>query len=392
MRRRTPASRKKFLWGIALAGVVLVGTGTSAWFSAARDTETALEAQKQVVLYPVQYSDAHITENAVVSDPRFKDIAIPQRVSFLASVLPGFPPSRSLAPDTSEPEQGTWLWTPTLDITPNYRDTIIAGARENGIRNIYLSLDSYLDVYVMPDGPDKTAKKEAFDKTIQDLIAKARANGIAVDAEGGWRNWAERGHVYKPFALLEYVKEFNAAHAEKFRGFQYDIEPYLLSDYQRNKRQVLSDYLDLVGETVARLDNTDLVFSVVIPYFYDGGAGETPKFVYGLRAGYALDHLFAILERRPGSKLIVMAYRNWSDGADGSIEISRDEVEKSNRFATKVVIAQETGDASPSSVTFYNTSRSRLNAELRNIQNAFAENKRYNGTAIHYINALLALE
>ncbi|HCR52695.1 TPA: hypothetical protein DIV48_03590 [Candidatus Kaiserbacteria bacterium] len=391
MRKRRSAPPKKFFWSIALGGLLLVGVGVSAWLGAAGDTEEALGSTTQAVPYPAQYSDAHITENAVVADPRFKDIAIPRRISFLASVLPGFPPSRSFAPDTSEPEQGTWLWTPTLDITPQYRDAVIAEARNNGIRNIYLSIDSYLDIYVMPDGPEKYAKQKAFDKVLEDFIATARASGIAVDAEGGWRNWAEKGHVYKPFALLEYVKGFNAAHTEKFRGFQYDIEPYLLSEYQGDKRRVLSDYLDLMGETVARLDSTDLLFSVVIPYFYDDG-DETPRFVYGLRAGYALDHLFAILERRPGSKLIVMAYRNHSDGADGSVEISRGEMKMSERFATKVVIAQETGDVTPSFVTFYNTSRSRLNAQLQNIHDAFAENKRYDGTAIHYLNALLALK
>ncbi len=391
MQKRKSAPRVKILLGIALAGMILLGAGISVWLDAALKAEALSESQAREVLYPVQYSDTHITENAVVSDPRFKDVAVAHRPDLLASVLPGFPPSKSLAPDSPEPEQGTWLWTPTLLITPAYRDAIIAGARENGIRNIYLSIDSYLDIYVMPDGPEKTAKRKAFGETLEGFIAKARANGITVDAEGGWRNWAEKGNVYKAFALLDYVKGFNATHAEKFRGFQYDVEPYLLSEYRDNKKKVLSDYLDLVGETVTLLHNTDLVFSVVIPDFYDG-AGETPKFFYGLRFGSALDHLFAILERRPGSKLIVMAYRNHSDGADGAIEISRGEVETSDRFETKVVIAQETGDVSPPSITFYNTSRARLNAQLENIRDAFSRNKGYDGTAIHYINALLALK
>ena len=216
---------------------------------------------------------------------------------------------------------------------------------------------------------------------------------MTVDAEAGWRNWAEPGNEYKAFAVADYVLQFNTAHTEKLRGLQYDIEPYMLDSYKKDKETALRNFVDLVNKTVTRLNNSDLELSVVIPDFYDGvGSKETPQFIYGWSYGYTLTHLLNVLERRPGSTILVMAYRNRSEGADGSIYISKNEIQEADAYHTKIVVAQETGDVSPPSITFHNTSLSYLNTQIQNIQKEFAGDESYNGVAIHYINALMELE
>ncbi len=354
-------------------------------------TSLTASQEKKSTLYPTQYSDTYITGNAIVTDPRFKNLAIFKKEDYLASVASSLQTNMP-PPEASQPEKGVWLWTPTIYLTPDYRDSIIAGAKKHGIRNIYLSIDSYLDVYVMPEGPEKEEKKKEFDRILESFIAAARANGMTVDAEAGWRNWAEPGNEYKAFAVVDYALQFNATHSEKLRGFQYDIEPYLLSEYQTDKRTVLRNFVDIINRTVTRLNNSDLQFSVVIPDFYDKKSGETPRFLYEWKYTHTLNHLLNVLERRPGSTLLIMAYRNQSEGPDGSIEISRGEIQAANAYRTKVIVAQETGDVPPPSITFYNTSLSSLNSHIQNIQEAFANDKSYNGIAIHYINALLELK
>jgi len=371
----------------------VLGIGVSALLYAELSARTPLAAagQKNIV-YPTQYSDTHITKNAIISDQRFNDLATFKKENFLASAAASLQTNKPSPAEAAEPEKGTWLWTPTLNLTPSYWNTLIAGAKKNGIRSFYLSLDSYLDIYVLPEGRAKEQKKATFDSIVERFIRAARKNGMSVDAEAGWRNWAEPGNEYKAFAIVDYVLEFNAAHTEKFRGFQYDVEPYLLESYQKDKKAVLRNFLDLVNKTVTRLDRSDLSFSVVIPDFYDGTGGETPRFFYGWDYGSTLIHLLEVLDRRPGSALLVMAYRNRSGGNDGSIDISRDEIRAADEYQTKVIVAQETGDVSPPSLTFYNTSLSALNSQIQNIQKAFADNASYNGIAIHYVNALLELE
>lgn len=373
-----------------IVGAISISLLSLLYAQSAAHAPLAAVEQKKHTLYPTQYSDTHITKNAIATDQRFTDFAVVDREDFLASVASSFE-TNTAAPETDQPEKGVWLWTPILSLTPEYWNTIFIGAKKNDVRNIYLSIDSYLDVYVLPEGPEKEAKKKTFDDTLENFIAAAHGNDMTVDAEAGWRNWAEPGNEYKAFAIVEYVLQFNATHTEKLRGFQYDIEPYLLSSYQTDKKAALRNFVDLVSRTVTRLRTSDLKFSVVIPDFYDSESGETPRFLYGWSYSHALTHLLNVLERRPGSTILVMAYRNHSEGADGSISISQEEIRAADDYRTKVIVAQETGDILPPSATFYNTSLSSLNTQLHNIQEAFADTKSYNGIAIHYINALLEL-
>jgi hypothetical protein len=384
---RKKSGKKKWMFFVCIG---IIGVGAVLYTQLVAPAPT-VGAGAQKVIYPVQYSDTHITENAIATDERFKDLAVFNKRNFLAGVVGAFLETAP-APAPGGPEKGTWLWTPTLDLTPSYRDSIIAGAKNDGITTIYLSLDSYLDIYVMPEGPKKEKQKKAFDDILENFIIAAHKANMTVDAEAGWRNWAEPGNEYKAFAMVDYVQKFNAAHTEKLRGLQYDIEPYLLSEYATDKEAVLRNFIDLVNETASRLAESDLAFSVVIPDFYDGTGGETPRFFYGWKYGTTLTHLLGVLDRRPGSALLVMAYRNRSEGADGSIAISQDEIRVANSYHSKVIIAQETGDVLPPSLTFYNSSLSNLNTQIKNIQNAFTGDKSYNGIAIHYLNALMALE
>jgi hypothetical protein len=279
-----------------------------------------------------------------------------------------------------------------MQLTPKYTDTIISGALKNGFKNIYISIDSYLDIYIMPDGEEKITKRAEFDKKIENFITKANNNGITVDAEAGWRNWAEDGNTYKALATLNYALKFNKDHNVKFRGFQYDVEPYLLDEYKENKAEVLKNFLTLVNQTVTMLNNKDLELTVVIPEFYDGSNGETPKFSYNGKNGYATEHLLSILDRREGSKIIVMSYRNFTKGIDGSIDISKDEINSANEHKTKIIIAQETGDVEPPYITFHNTNKKYFNNQKNELDKAFMLDKSYGGVAIHYINAFMDLK
>jgi hypothetical protein len=346
---------------------------------------------KTNTLYPRQYSDRVTTVNAKIADERFKNFALLDENSLLSNAISSWIKEDEILSDGSL-EKGTWLWTPIKYITPEYRDKIISGAKKNSINVIYLSIDSYLDIFIMPEGEDKDIAKKEFDKIIKGFINEANKNGIKVDAEAGWQNWSQKDHLYKAGAILDYVISFNRENEEKFRGFQYDVEVYLLPEYQENKKAVLVSFLDLINQTVTKLNNTGLEFSVVIPEFYDEKSEETPSFMYKWKRAHTLEHLLSVLERRKGSKIIIMSYRNFSQGKDGSIDVSEDEIYKANEYNTKVVIAQETGDFPPPYITFHNTSRSHYDKQVALINKAFEEEKSFGGLATHYINTFLELK
>ena len=182
------------------------------------------------------------------------------------------------------------------------------------------------------------------------------------------------------------------SHTEKLRGLQLDVEPYLLPAYKDNKAKVLFNFVNFIDETVARLDKSDLSLSVVIPEFYDGENDMTPKFTYNGQKNYAISHLLRVLDKREGSKIIVMSYRNKSEGKDGAIEISKGEISVAEKFKTKIVLAEETGDVEPPYITFHNTSKSYYLKQVSLLEKAFSKNKSYNGIAIHYVNSFLDLK
>jgi hypothetical protein len=340
---------------------------------------------------PTTYSDKHITENAILTDSRFKSIAFTRANDLLANSISSFSGNVE-GFHQNKPENGTWLWTPILEITPDYANKIIQGAKNNGINSIYLSVDSYLDIYSMQNTIEKDQQRKLFDDILENFISSAHKNGIEVDAEAGWRNWAEDGNVYKPLAVIHHIIEFNKTAKEKFRGFQYDVEPYLLSSYEENKGVVLSNYLNLIDDTVTALDSTNLELSVVIPEFYDGEDNYTPKINYKGENGSTFDHLLRILDRRQNSNIIIMAYRNFSDGINGSIDIASTEVSKADNYNTKIIIAEESGEVNPSFVTFFQTSKSYYKKQMLNVEKAFFGNKSFGGIANHYINSYLELE
>ncbi len=296
-----------------------------------------------------------------------------------------------LAADLQGKEHGAWLWTQVLRMTPVYRDSVIETAKQNGITAIYLQIDSYLNVLQMKDAKARSKQIKLFNSIVADFIAAANKNGIAVDAEAGSPNWAEEGQTHKAPALLAYVKEFNRTHAAKFRGFQYDIEPHVLPRYAEHTEVVLTNFLTLIDQTVTDLQGSDLQFSVAIPEFFEAAAQQSPKFSYNGTSGHTLDHLLSILERKPGSTLLLMAYRDTALGKNGTIELSKDEIKQANDSRTKIIIAVEVGDVGTPGISFYRKPRAEYLAHIQYLQNAFASEGSFAGIATDHLEALQEL-
>jgi hypothetical protein len=351
-----------------------------------------------------QYSNKIITPNAIASNPEFQKItfdAVPQKKSYfftnqIASVIKSI---KTLGTNPTEPKQNTkehgiWIWTPIMIMTPEYIESTLSQAQVNRVNTIYISIDTYLDVFVMPKGEKREQAKKAFSDKLENFIVSANSRGIAVDAEAGWQNWAEEGNTYKAFAIVNYVKNFNNTRANKFRGFQYDVEPYLLASYEKNKSVVLKNFIQLIDQTENFMQDSSLKFSIVIPDFYDKEDQMTPKIAYNGKKDYTFKHLLNILDRKPDSSIIIMSYRSFAEGYDGSIEISNNEMQtaKNGKYNTQVVIAQETGDVMPPYITFHRTSKNYLSGQISKINKAFNSNPNFGGIAIHYVNAFLALK
>lgn len=304
-------------------------------------------------------------------------------------------PAPALTPTEVEQEYGSWVWVSPRTMTPSYRDWVIRSAVENNINVLYLTIDDYLDVYTMKDGVAKDAARIAYGNSIETFIRAANEKGIAVDAEAGWKDWGEPSMRWKAVAIVDYVKQYNAERTYTFRGIQYDIEPYLMSNYttKANKAKLLKNFVQLVDMTRVQLANSDIAFSIVIPHFYDDRQSWTPSFSYGGVNAFTFNHLLRIMNMRPDSSIILMSYRNFTEGTDGSVYLSQEEIQDAEAIegTTKIIVAQEVGNVKPAYVTFYGKSKAEYLSKIQILRDTFAPFESFGGISVNYIDPLMDL-
>lgn len=399
--KKSPSNRKKKFFNRK----ALLTSGALAFlaitFSLLHTTDKKLSAlphQNHIDEKISDYSATVMPKGAVGFNTELKDIAFensPKRgFSWTDQVAAAIGSLKSVLPQKEmSKERGSWIWTPILNMTPSYIDGVVAGAKANGVNALYVSIDSYLDLFDIQNRPNRNELKNKFSDTLEYFIKTANRNGIQVDAEAGWQNWAEPGNEYKGAVVVNFVGEFNKTHDYKFRGFQYDVEPYLLERYQKDKVSVLKNFLSLIDKTSASIDQK-LTFSVVAPDFYDTKDEFTPVFAYAGKEDSAFGHLLRIMDRRENGAIILMSYRNFAESSDGSIGVSQNEMDTANQKKrnTKIIIAQETGNFPPSYITFHGTSKEYMDQEISKINSAFASYPSFGGIAVHYINSYLAMK
>lgn len=279
-------------------------------------------------------------------------------------------------------EFGVWVWTPVDQMTASEIQQTINEVAANNFTAIYLTIDDYLT----------TKNSSAYEQSLENFINLANQKGVVVDAEAGWRNWAEAGNTSNAPQIMSFVAAFNAAHTGKFRGVQYDIEPYLLPQYQNDQSGILTDYVNLVETLVDQDKNDKLPLTIIVPDFYTATQQWTPTITVDGITAYTYDHIVRLLNELSGSRIIVMAYRNTPSGSNGSIALSTPEIQGADNSNVTVLVAQETGPVTPSYVTFNDTSRSKLFSATAAISQAFAGDKSFGGIAIDYLTPFLNLQ
>lgn len=291
-------------------------------------------------------------------------------------------------------EFGVWVWSSPVQLNDAKADQILASLKNNGMNAAYITIDDYLNIASLPDGPAKTAQTASYFTALNRIVASAASRGIAVDVEGGAADWSIPANYWKAFALIDFVKKYNQQYpSAKIRGLQYDVESYLLPSYEGNKASVLSSYIAFIDAAVSQMQGMDAAFSVVIPHFYDSTQKWTPPFLYDGKRVFAFTHLLNILQKKPGSTIIIMSYRNYFRGADGVQGLSVPELTESSlsKYSTKVIIAQETGNVDPWYVTFYGMSKTDFLAAANTIYAGFAGYSSFNGVSVNYLDPFLEL-
>ncbi len=292
-------------------------------------------------------------------------------------------------------EFGIWVWDSPKKMTAAYAKEVISVSKKNGFNAIYLTIDDYIPITEMRDESSRKAAKASYMKALSVFIQGAKAAGIEVDVVGGAKDWAIKENRWKGYALIDFVKEYNEAYpTARIRNLQYDVEPYLLSDYDSDKGKLLKEYVEFIDESARRMQAVPAGFSIVIPHFYDSKQNWTPPFTYKGEKKHAFTHLMTALSQKENTEIIIMAYRNFFGEDNGTRQISEAEIKEASDsgYKTKIIVAQETGNVPPAYVTFHDYPKVSLFDALQEIQDYYGNYKNFGGTAVHYFDSFLKLE
>jgi hypothetical protein len=281
----------------------------------------------------------------------------------------------------NEYEYGIWLWQSPLDLK----------GRNNVIID-QIALDKFNTVYVTIDDSLGFKNKQMYFDALSALISYANKKNIKIDVVAGAPDWSISKNHTKALAIIDFAVEYNDKYkSKKINKLQFDIVPYLLPGYERNKTEIFQDFIRLIDISVARiLEKNNIGFSVVLPHFYDKEQNWTPIIDYNEKKNYVFDHVLGFLNKINNSAIIIMSYRNFFDGDNGVDAISRTEV-VSGTNNTKIIIAQETGNILPPYTSFYGKTKEDLYYQLNIIQNEYEDFFGFGGIGIHYFKSFLEL-
>ena len=289
----------------------------------------------------------------------------------------------------------TWLWESPDTFTEAQLNKMFAIAETEKITTIYVRMDDYVDLYSIKDSKIKKQKINALDSAAKQFITTATMYNINVQALGGDTDWSEPEQRDYAISVFDAVINYNKANpSARFVGIQYDVEANNDPAYKINKIAVLNNYLDFASIMVSKSkENNNFTLGFTIPFWYDnennngvivewGGKGFKP-------VGY---HLFDILNNTNGYA-VLMDYRNYATGTDGSIANAEKELNyvKTNKLKTIIIIGQETTDVLPRKITFFDKSKQLFKVEIAKIVAAFAQNLNFGGIAIHHLQSYIDL-
>ncbi|MBI4335085.1 MAG: hypothetical protein HY589_00340 [Candidatus Omnitrophica bacterium] len=287
------------------------------------------------------------------------------RVVFLLLFLPI---SVLSADEYIEPPRAMWVW----DVkTPSSREATgrlidFCGAKK--INRVYLAAYSF---------------NEENSRNFRQFNQRAHANGIYVHALGGDPRWGLERYHQQPLRWIEEILSFNRASrpAERFDGIQNDTEVYLLGrPWEENKQRILKEYLDLNRKIVElrEIEEADIAYACDIPFWYDDDPSITVDW-----NGAVKPPSFHILDTV--DSVTVMDYRNFSDGPNGSIALTRNEIEYAGSVKKKVYIGQETKEGLyPEYITFGGLSEQAMEKQIKKLVEAYINNPGFAGIAIHH--------
>lgn len=235
-------------------------------------------------------------------------------VAFTADkVAPPPPPPADAAPTRPE-RRAMWLWeTARILASEAEEDALLAFCREQGFTDLFVQIP-----FLAPRDPEHHHWSERWDEAgLRGLVTRLHGAGVAVYALDGAAWYARPEWHGRVLATVAQVAAYNAASppAGRVVGVRFDIEPYLLPEWQGSRREaVLTDYLALLEGIVTIAHRGGLAVGVDLPFWFDAKDELTGALAAPIGGRPATEAIVDLAD-----DIGVMDYRTVAYGADGVI-------------------------------------------------------------------------
>jgi hypothetical protein len=206
---------------------------------------------------------------------------------------------------------------------------------------------------------------------VRQFLKEAHTNGLKVEFLDGDPSWAA-ANMAAGKKTIDYFYSFNKEAKdkdEKFDGVQYDVEPYLLSDWSdaNKKIEIWNGYIELMTYCQTKVDslNDDTYFGAAIPRWFDNNPGVT----YQKQLQDLIDYV---------------AIMDYVDAANRLISDAGAEVAYASKIGKKVIVGVETQKIDPPTSTYYEEGWGNMEANIYETNEYFKTFSGYSGIAIHH--------
>ncbi len=262
---------------------------------------------------------------------------------------------------------------------------------------VALDVSQVADIAEIPDEQDRSTAQAQFDAALSEYVSTAAASGLGVEALAGSPNWISPDTRYLTGTVIDFVYRYNSANPadRRLSAIQFDLEPWVNPQWSRSAPALTTQLLDTIAYVTElnRQQPSDVRLPVVfaLPFWLDGTTAPVSIRHDGLTMT-PTEHVIRLLDDGSGeaNAVSIMAYRDSTDGSDGTLALAAEEFEMAAAVGNrvKVRVAQEISDVEPSSITFHQEGSEALSSAISAIAEQYGSDDSFGGVAINDLASL----
>lgn len=252
--------------------------------------------------------------------------------------------------------KATWIWQ--SETIGRDKQQILSFCEQNEITLIYLRIDM----------------NKTYDY-YRSFIRDANAKGIEVHAVAGHPAWALASNQKRMLKIVNWVKQYNESvtQAERVRGIQLDIEPYLLPQWETEQERVIREWQANIEVFTAELaKDSSLEASAALPFWMDDI--PTPSNPDLSLSAWLISRFDTVC---------IMAYRDKLDGPNGLLALVDTEMNQADKLNRRVLIAVNMKEIEDDHASFAEEGAEEMNRLLEKLPAKMADHPSYSGNAVH---------